>query len=371
MAFLIFPVALLILAIVEQRGLFKVSVIVTALYFGCTWGYGYDWINYRDTYDMLHNPTYGYFFAEPGLYWLMLAGSYLGLSYGIFSFFVTMFIYYAVYKFCDRLNNPSAAFFTVFAFLGYFVFTEWVRQGLAISIIMLSIKHHEKDHYVRFVLSVAVACLFHASAVVALSYLLISSKSRLRMKMFLIIASAVMFSAMLIIYNPSVTANLPFIGAKVTAYSSLLLENNDGFWKYILSSKVVFAYLIILVMLYSQARKYNSLFSAISAIYFMLLTRFVSVLIRVGYILVPVFVVSMDEYLTDKGRGFHTRLPKLAYLALIFGVSTIPVWNAVFWEAARSNVNIVSDKSEIESEIANKCNIINKYYDYNVIERCR
>lgn len=318
MAFLIFPVALLILAIVEQRGLFKVSVLVTGIYFGCTWGYGYDWINYRDTYDMLHNPTYGYFFAEPGLYWLMLAGSYLGLSYGMFSFFVTMFIYYAVYKFCDRLNNPSAAFFTVFAFLGYFVFTEWVRQGLAISIIMLSIKHHEKDHYVRFVLSVALACLFHASAVVALSYLLISSKSRLRMKMFLIIASAVMFSAMLIIYNPSVTANLPFIGAKVTAYSSLLLENNDGFWKYILSSKVVFAYLIILVMLYSQARKYHSLFSAISAMYFMLLTRFVSVLIRVGYILVPVFVVSMDEYLTAKGRGFHTRFPKLVYLALIF-----------------------------------------------------
>ena len=371
MAFLIFPFALLILAIVEQRGLFKLSVIITAAYFGCTFGYGYDWINYRDTYDMLHNPTYGHFFAEPGLYWLMLAGNYIGMSYGVFSLFVTLFIYYAVYKFCDRLNNPSAAFFTVFAFLGYFVFTEWVRQGLAIAIIMLSIRHHEKDHYVRFILSIAIACLFHASAVVALSYLLISSKSRMRMKMFLIIASGVMFSAMLIIYNPSVTENIPFIGAKVAAYSRLLLENDDGFWKYVLSSKVLFAYLIILVMLYNQARKYNSLLSAISAMYFMLLTRFVSVLIRVGYILVPVFVVSMDEYLTDKGKGLNTQFSKLVYLALIFGVSTIPVWNAVFWEAARSNVNITSDRSEIESDIVRKCGIINKYYDYNVIERCR
>ncbi|HBY7243206.1 TPA: hypothetical protein MI623_12665, partial [Klebsiella pneumoniae] len=107
------------------------------------------------------------------------------------------------------------------------------------------------------------------------------------------------------------------------------------------------------------------------SIYFMLLTRLVSALVRMGYMLVPVFVLSMDEYLTDKGKGLKTKLSKLIYFSLVFGISTIPLWNAVFWEAANSNVTIFSSDNVINREISKKCRIINKYYDVNVIERCR
>lgn len=61
MAFVIFPFALMVLAIFEQRALFKISIFITAMYFACTFGYGYDWINYRDTYNLANNPSYDAF----------------------------------------------------------------------------------------------------------------------------------------------------------------------------------------------------------------------------------------------------------------------------------------------------------------------
>lgn len=75
--------------------------------------------------------------------------------------------------------------------------------------------------------------------------------------------------------------------------------------------------------------------------------------------------------LTDKGNGLKTKLSKLIYFCLVLGISTIPLWNAVFWEAANSNVTIFSSDNVINREISKKCRIINKYYDVNVIERCR
>ncbi|HHX5672173.1 EpsG family protein [Klebsiella pneumoniae] len=371
MAFVIFPFALMVLAIFEQRSLFKISVFITAIYFACTFGYGYDWINYRDTYNLANNPSYDAFFIEPGLYILMQGANYIGLSYGVFSFFLTLFIYFAVYKFCNKLENPSAAFFTIFSFLAYFVFTEWIRQGVAIAIILLSMGLYERGSKFKFTLMIIFASCFHLASLVAFSYLFISSKSSSRMKMFIILASLVMYFVIASIYNPALMEGIPFIGDKFAAYSKAFLDNSVGFWQFVLSSKVILAYILILVLLYRQSKHYKKLLSAISSIYFMLLTRLVSALVRMGYMLVPLFVLSMDEYLTDKGNGLKTKLSKLIYFCLVLGISTIPLWNAVFWEAANSNVTIFSSDNVINREISKKCRIINKYYDVNVIERCR
>lgn len=371
MIFIIVSFILSLLAIFEKKVLFNVSALIVGLYFSLNYGYGYDWINYRDTFIHSLDKNYTPFFFEPGLYYLMKLGLWIGMSYAEFVFFVTAFIYGSTFLFCRRFKNPSLAFFTLFSFLGIYVFNEWIRQGIAICLLMFATIQINNNNNKGFFLLVFTATFFHISSIVALLYLFMRRNDTASMKKFIILSSLFVFSLLFALYNSFLFSWIPFIGDKIYAYGMFLLDNDLGFWDYIFSSRVLLAYVLLFLFFFIKRNGDVKIYSVINSFFIILLTRLAQTLIRIGYCFVPFFVLSVDQFMASQGKGFKTSLNKCVYIIFILGVGTIPAWSEVFWYGSLNSLNIMSSTIEINHEIANKCRIINKYYVTHTIERCR
>ncbi|HBR3403221.1 TPA: EpsG family protein, partial [Klebsiella pneumoniae] len=119
MVFLISATILLFMTFIESKRLFQLSIIIVGLYYSLTFAYGYDWMNYYDTYLDVQNGYYNSFFIEPGYLILMRLSVFLGMDFPIFNSIVTALMYIMVYSFCIRLKSPNLAFFTIFCFLSF------------------------------------------------------------------------------------------------------------------------------------------------------------------------------------------------------------------------------------------------------------
>lgn len=371
MSFVIISLALFILAIIEDKTLFKLSFLIIALYNISTFAYGYDWINYYDTYVNIQSGNVDTFFTEPGYLGLMIFSNYIGLNFSLFSASVTFLIYLFVYLFCRKMSNPSLAFFTLFSFLGFFMFIEQIRQGLALCILLLGIYQLHQGNTRKFVIIVLLASLFHISAIMAFLFLFMRGKSERGMFKFALAATIFVIALLYSLYHPDLFSSLPLIGPKVAAYARLSEEKDVGFWEYVLSSRLVFIYLFLYLFLFIQRRKERSIYSGLGAVLVLFLSRLSPYLVRVGYYFVPYLVISVDEYMRKQGRGFHTKFNKLVYIMIIFMVSTIPAWNPVYWQGAKTFLTIASDSSDINKEISRKCTILKENYDHIVIVQCR
>ncbi|MEX6088152.1 EpsG family protein [Raoultella planticola] len=368
MSFLIISAFLAMLSIVEIRSFFGLTVLTVSLYYSITYGYGYDWINYMDIYDHIGVQSYFVFFNEPLYHLLMQVSYYAGLSFSTFCALITSFIYFSVYIFCRNLKNPTLAFFTLFSFLGLYIFTEWIRQGLSIAFILLGMAAN-KNKKISFVM-LSLAVLTHFAAVVAIitPYLIRSGNGNT--KKTLLLTTLFMSIAIYFIYNPEVLSAIPLLGDKIAGYSQALLDSDVDFLTFILSSKVILGYLVIIFLFISFKNKNSHVYSAIISLYSIIITRMVQVFIRIGYYFVPAMVVSVDEIDKMQHTGVRTSLPKLSYIALIFGVSTIPFWNPLFGDGSKYYLTLFSTKNEITEKIGHKCMIINKNSERHTILRC-
>ncbi|WP_404647319.1 EpsG family protein, partial [Raoultella ornithinolytica] len=194
-----------------------------------------------DIYDHIGVQSYFVFFNEPLYHLLMQVSYYAGLSFSTFCALITSFIYFSVYIFCRNLKNPTLAFFTLFSFLGLYIFTEWIRQGLAIAFILLGMAAN-KNKKISFVM-LSLAVLTHFAAVVAIitPYLIRSGNGNT--KKTLLLTTLFMSIAIYFIYNPEVLSAIPLLGDKIAGYSQALLDSDVDFLTFILSSKVILGYL--------------------------------------------------------------------------------------------------------------------------------
>ena len=89
-----------------------------------------------------------------GQWLLILSGAFFSLSIGLFTY--------------RNSKNPVLSL-TVFCCLGLFSFmVQGLRQSIAMSICLFAYEQCKQKHFVRFVLLVMIASLFHASALVFL-----------------------------------------------------------------------------------------------------------------------------------------------------------------------------------------------------------
>lgn len=172
MAFMIINISLFIFSFFNSKLVFKVSIFLTFLYCSLTFGRGYDWINYYDYYNSIAK-GYDTMPFEPGYYYVMVLFSYFNAPFSVLTFFTTVFFFIVIYKFCIETKNPSLNFFTIFAFMGFFMFSEQIRQGVAVCIIMLAIPYFERNEKWKASIFIALAMLFHVSAIFA-SYIFLS-----------------------------------------------------------------------------------------------------------------------------------------------------------------------------------------------------
>lgn len=370
MSFLLSTTILFFLTLIEDRRLFKLSVLIVGVYYSVTFAYGYDWMNYYDTYLDVENGYNNSFFIEPGYFYLMQLSVWLGIGFPILNALITASMYMLVYSFCKRLENPSLGFFTIFCFLSFFMFTEQIRQGIALCIILYAMQYITNGRKSIFVLFVLLALLFHISSILSLLYLFLLKNSKKNMMRFMFISFSCTVVLLYALYNPGSFSWIPFIGDKIGAYGTLFLDKDVGFFEYILQSKLVYMYCFLFILLYIKRNASEDIFSGLSAVFFLFLSRLSSFLVRIGYYFVPYLIISVDKYMARSGKGTRITLFKFLYIIIIYSISTIPIWNPLYREGAASHLTIVSEQKDINNEIGRKCTILRKYYQGIVITRC-
>lgn len=372
LVFIIISCLLYITALIEYKIFFKLSYIFTALFFCFTFGYGYDWMNYLDSYENIMIPGYNHFFYEPSYLLIMRFFSWLGISFGVFWGVSLSFIYFSVYRFCNRLKASSAAFFVMFSFIGYYIFSENIRQGIAVAICLFAITPYLHGARWKAYLIVFFAATFHVTSFLFLVALLLLQGSKRKNKYFIICSFTFISFFLFFLYNPGVLSFIPVVGDKFRIYNQEYAWENGGFILWLLTSRVFVVYLFLLLVIYLMYRKKHDIRinAAMGGVLFLCLTRMTPILLRFGYYMVPVLVYLMDDYLYRSGRGSRVNMLKFSYLTLILVISIVPFVNPVYMKGSVPSLTIFSSKVEIDSDIVYKCSVLNKNEYNGVIRKC-
>ena len=372
MAFLVINILLFISSFFNNKLIFKLSIFAVFLYCSLTYGRGYDWINYYDYYNSIGygNSTMPF---EPGYYYVMVVFSSIGLPFSILTFFTTIFFFVVIYIFCNRTENPSLNFFTVFSFMGFFMFSEQIRQGVAICIIMLSIPYFERNEKKKAGFFILIAMLFHVSAVFCFLYFSIMKVGGHFGKLKFISGSLIFVILALYVWNnPGVLSFIPFLYDKMSAYNQSYGEDAASILKIFLS-KAAFIYIFVFVLcfLFLRSGGGKEIDRAIKSSFFMILTKLTFFLARFQFYAVPTLIMGLDRYFTSKGTGGRVSLYKAAYLIVIFLISLVPYWSPIYTRSLASPLYITSSKSDIEKTIGRRCSDLFNYdKENNAIRRC-
>lgn len=145
-----------------------VSFVLLSLLAGLRYRVGTDTLSYMDEYykypSSYFKETYLY-----GWYLFIAACKKLHFSFYVVQLILALFTNYAVFYFLRRTANHF-----YFALLLYYVIVypalnfEILRQGVCISIFLLSFNYLENKAFVKYYICVGVACLFHYSALMLL-----------------------------------------------------------------------------------------------------------------------------------------------------------------------------------------------------------
>ncbi|MCG8706886.1 EpsG family protein [Brenneria sp. 4F2] len=357
MIFLYFSLFLYVCSIIENKLLFKVSALMVGGYFSITYAYGYDWLNYYQSYHALENGGEA-FFADLAFILIMKLCIFFDLGYGGFNFIVNAFIYFFVYTFCKDLKNPTFAFFALFSFLGFFMFTEQIRQGLALSVILYGFSKYYFTSKKKFILTVFIATYFHFSAVLALSYFFIINDNKRGMMRAFLFSSLFYAVFITLLLSPNIVTFIQILQQKFEAYGAMYSDLDTDFLTFILHSKMLFVYLFFFLLFLFIKKPGAKKYTTYGSLYMLMLTRSSSLLVRVGYYFVPVFIYSIDDLMYSLNRGFKTHWVKLIICTVVLVVSTIPLWTPMYMNGSKSNLDIFSTTSDIRREIGKKCTVL-------------
>lgn len=355
MIFVFVSAILMMISTSNSKLIFRSSFFIVYMIFSLTFAYGYDWIFYYQIYQTSDTLTLLPF--EPGVFYSMRLFHYLGFSFPVYMFFVSSFIYFCLYRFCISLKNPSFTFFFMFSFFGFFMYVEQIRQGLAISIILLGLSNFNERNKLSIWYPI-VACLFHVSAIFFIILNVIYSGNEKKLKKGFWIITIIVFSFIYIFINPSVIKFIPYIGEKIYGYSIVYNSDGTSFYEILLNSRLAVVYLALLILFYFCYKKVRELrlLLSVSSSYFLFLSKLTPFLIRFGYYSVPYIIIGFDSYLIKYRNTKRFSIYIIPITIIIFMVSTIPIWNQNYLTSTKSNLNIFSNSEQIHNEIAMKCN---------------
>lgn len=369
MIYLIVSFLLMIISFSRKKVFFYFSYCSIFLYFTTHYGYGFDWINYYNTYTwsttMLSSPY------EPGIFLIMKYMSGLGFSYGSFMFLILTFNYLCMFVFCNTFKHKTFALFCMFSFFGFYMYSEQIRQGVAISIIMLGLGLHgfrSKKIYIYTLL----ACLFHISAIFYLicHFTYSTNSKQYKRNMLLISVSVILMLVVFVV--PSVLSFIPYIGGKMAAYSESYNASGVEFLIALVLSKYTWLYgLLVFILVNIQKEKNDGkVFSSIVSAYFLLLSKTTPILMRFGFYYIPSLAKGLDDYMYDKTKvGIIYVKKTIVYLCILL-VSSATMWNPTLFQSTNYSLTVFSDQ-DINLVMSQKCTIAYKnLYGVDLFPTC-
>lgn len=140
-------------------------IIITSF---CAFRYkvGFDYEGYINIYEDIYYDLISY--VEPGYFLLnkMFVPNHYGYLFvlAIMSFF-SLFLLFQVFK---HYNILLYGIFFLITFQLLFMINNQVRQGLSLAIFMYAIQYIETKRYLKYVISILIAAMFHTTALILL-----------------------------------------------------------------------------------------------------------------------------------------------------------------------------------------------------------
>lgn len=170
--------------------LFAYTGFIFSLIIGFRYNIGSDWSRYLQHYEDLKGLTFLEIFDRSEDYghlifnWIS-AKLDLGI-YGLNFIYIIIFLI-GLIKFCIKEQNPWIAMSVAIPYLVIVVAMGLTKQSVALGFIFLGINYLRDKKFIYFILSIICGALFHNSAIIMLSFLLLDKNIKIKQRFFLLI----------------------------------------------------------------------------------------------------------------------------------------------------------------------------------------
>ncbi len=165
----------------NSRVWYIIYLFILGTFLCCGYMCGSDWRQYELMYNNINfnNIFYGYY-AEPGFLFYMLIPRFFNVDFWVFSI-LTKIIQFIIFANIINRYAPEYKYF-VWMFLlpksGFYMFIDYpMRNMIAITIFLLSIKYIIGKDVKRYIICAAIAMMFHYSAIVTIPFYFILNKN--------------------------------------------------------------------------------------------------------------------------------------------------------------------------------------------------
>ncbi|WFZ77240.1 O141 family O-antigen polymerase [Escherichia coli] len=306
----------------------KINILLIFIFLSGAYSWGYDWIRYREYYEnvFLISDLVTWIY-EPGFTFILFVNKLLNLDYHWVVVTCTLILSVNVYKYIKVKNHPNFCLLFVFSIFGFMEFTGQIRQGVAISFILLAVDNLLVKKNKKFIFYVICAAMFHISAIVCLLFLYLVKLLDRKNKAFIMLSLIILGGVSVIAFNVLIN-NMDFFG--VSGFIATKLKGyaeSDGSESGILSAGLLLNIMVIVICLLSiQGRHLKYYLSSVFS-FFVIQSKIVSIAYRFSYYGYAFIYESFEWlYMANKGRLFN----KLAMIIVLLVFAFKPLLNPVY-----------------------------------------
>lgn len=286
---------------------YSLSFMVIVLFCGLRFFVGNDYAGYFHGFNSIRTYDLGFFEQkwEPGNYFIVSVFKNSKIGYFFFLFTSTLITYFFIFK--ALIHNKVLKWGVFFTFtLGLLIMSnDQVRQAIALSIFLFSVKYIEQCNFKKYLIWIVIATLFHytALALIPLYYIRKVNLSPLIWSLLIILTYIGYLNGVFYDLIFSVIGKIPYYGKMYLARDRFFEIDNSGARLAILFKTLIALFVAIF---YNKTNKsiYATLFLLGSIIAnisvgFMPIERFSYYLVYTNIIVLPLLLQNkLTKYFT-------------------------------------------------------------------------
>ena len=357
------------------------SLLLTFIFTGLSYPAGNDWIGYFVNYDCKINKICFDSFVSFEIGYQLIVNTIGQLGFIYINIFLSIIFIICLGFFSSQFENRVLITFFIMSMISWALYTEAVRQGVAISIFYIALYYLRKEDLIKYVLLVVLASMMHVTALVGLIMIIpYLSKSIAKVVMFGLFVFAVGF-AMTPFTILNLFLNILPIDSSANIKLDYYLNSNDYMPQLSIGLGLIFDVLITVVLILTARKlkfqniKNNKFFfscligMSIYICFAVIIGRFMPVLTRIGWYFIPVIIIIL--YSNFGNSIFYEKLYKknkvTNILILIYFIVQIirpltyahSYYGITHQQTIFQNANNLDDAS-LRYAAAKKCGILRK-----------